>query len=55
MCSRAIGRSYRKRSTNLLRQVCCNSRSDYSGDSRAIVESGWDACATQGDGVRAVI
>ena len=54
MCSRASRLSYRKRSSNLLRQDCCNSRSDYCSGNGAIMNSGWDAYATHGDGVCAV-
>ena len=54
MSSRANRLSYRKLSNNLLRQVCCNSRSEYRCDKAASTNSGWDACATHGDGVRAV-
>jgi hypothetical protein len=54
MCSRASRLNYHKRSSNLLKQVCCNSRSDYCSGNGAIMNSGWDACATHGDGVCAV-
>jgi hypothetical protein len=54
MCSRANRFRNRKRSSNLLRQVCCNSQSDYCCHNEANMNSGRDARATHGDGVCAM-
>jgi hypothetical protein len=44
-----------KEATTLLRQVSCSSRRGYGFGSEKVMTPRWDACATHGDGVRAMV
>ena len=55
MSSRSHRRSCHRRSNDLPRQVRCDSRPDSGSDSGPIMTPRWDARATHGDGVCAVV